>query len=56
MFMDKYRPVLFGIPLIVGCTAETSNQDLYQLVWTQVARLVSPLPPRDSSQNHATDW
>eukprot|EP00095_Tigriopus_kingsejongensis_P012381 snap_masked-scaffold190_size271632-processed-gene-1.19 protein:Tk12381 transcript:snap_masked-scaffold190_size271632-processed-gene-1.19-mRNA-1 annotation:"ubiquitin carboxyl-terminal hydrolase 32" len=53
--MEKYRPVLFGIPLIVPCNETTTYQDLYKSVWTQVSRLVSPLPPRDSSTNHATD-
>ena len=53
---EKYRPTLFGLPLIVPCTDTTSYLDLYKSVWTQVSRLVSPLPPRDSSQNHATDW
>ncbi|XP_059091562.1 ubiquitin carboxyl-terminal hydrolase 32-like isoform X4 [Tigriopus californicus] len=53
--MEKYRPMLFGIPLIVPCNETTTLQDLYKSVWTQVSRLVSPLPPRDSSTNHATD-
>ena len=54
--MEKYRPVLFGIPLIVPCSEPTTLQDLYKSVWKQVSRLVSPLPPRDSATNHATDW
>lgn len=54
--MEKYRPVLFGIPLIVPCSERTTLQDLYKSVWKQVSRLVSPLPPRDSATNHATDW
>ena len=54
--MEKYRPVLFGLPLIIPCSEESTYQDLYKSVWTQVSRLVSPLPPRDSTYNHATDW
>ena len=53
---EKYRPMIFGLPLIIPCNENTTYQDIYQAVWTQVSRLVSPLPPRDSSQNHATDW
>ena len=52
---EKYRPVIFGLPLIIPCGENTTYQDIYQTVWTQVSRLVSPLPPRDSSTNHATD-
>ena len=54
--MEKYRPMLFGFPLIVPCSESTTFLDLYKSVWMQVSRLVSPLPPRDASQNHATDW
>jgi ubiquitin carboxyl-terminal hydrolase 6/32 len=54
--VEKYRPILFGLPLIISCTEMTTYQDMYKSVWTKVSRLVSPLPPRDSSQNHATDW
>lgn len=32
----KYRPILFGIPLIVPCPEGATNQDLYQNVWLQV--------------------
>lgn len=32
-------------------------QDLYQAVWQQVSRLVSPLPPTEAQgPNHAHDW
>uniref|UniRef100_A0A8D8Y4L7 ubiquitinyl hydrolase 1 n=1 Tax=Cacopsylla melanoneura TaxID=428564 RepID=A0A8D8Y4L7_9HEMI len=52
----KYRPILFGIPLIVPCPEGTTHQDLYQAVWLQVARLVTPLPPLETiPPNHATD-
>ena len=53
---EKYAPVLFGIPLILSVNDSTTLQDLYQSVWAQVSRLVSPLPPRDSAHNHAADW
>ncbi|XP_074640674.1 ubiquitin carboxyl-terminal hydrolase 32-like [Tubulanus polymorphus] len=53
---QKTRPSLFGIPLILPCDEETTNQDLYQYVWTQVSRLVTQLPPSEaSSPNHAQD-
>ncbi|XP_041733827.2 ubiquitin carboxyl-terminal hydrolase 32 isoform X2 [Coregonus clupeaformis] len=51
---QKNRASLFGMPLIVPCTVHTSNKDLYDAVWIQVARLASPLPPQEAS-NHAQD-
>ena len=54
---QKSRPSLFGTPLILPCDESTTNQDLYGHVWTQVSRLVSPLPPSESNTpNHAQDW
>jgi len=53
---EKYRPALFGIPLVVSYSINTTGQELYSWVWEQVTRLVSPLPPQDKTQhNHATD-
>ncbi|XP_077532279.1 ubiquitin specific protease 32 isoform X2 [Haemaphysalis longicornis] len=53
---QKTRPTLFGLPLVLPCHEGTSRQDLYRLVWTQVARLVSPLPPSEATvPNHAQD-
>ncbi|GFR09430.1 ubiquitin carboxyl-terminal hydrolase 32 [Trichonephila clavata] len=53
---QKCRPTLFGLPLILPCHEMTTNQDLYQAVWIQVARLVSPLPPSETAvSNHALD-
>ncbi|XP_046386606.1 ubiquitin carboxyl-terminal hydrolase 32 isoform X1 [Ischnura elegans] len=54
---QKTKPSLFGLPLIVPCGEMTTHQDLYQAVWLQVARLVSPLPPSEASgaPNHAQD-
>ncbi|XP_070983191.1 ubiquitin carboxyl-terminal hydrolase 32-like [Oncorhynchus clarkii lewisi] len=51
---QKNRASLFGVPLIVPCTVHTSQKDLYDAVWIQVARLASPLPPQEAS-NHAQD-
>ena len=49
--------MLFGIPLILSVGESTTLQELYKAVWQQVARLVSPLPPKEAtSPNHATDW
>ena len=54
---QKTRPSLFGTPIIIPCSDKATNQELYQFVWTQVARLVSPLPPSEMrSSNHAQDW
>jgi len=53
---EKYSPSLFGLPLVVSYTSSTTCQDLYRVVWEQVARLVSPLPPQDQQHtNHAQD-
>ena len=53
----KTRPSLFGTPLILPCEDDTTCQDLYQSVWIQVSRLVSPLPPSEvATHNHAQDW
>lgn len=56
MSSQKTKPSLFGLPIIVPCSENTTHQDLYQSVWLQVARLVSPLPPTDPAvSNHAQD-
>ncbi|XP_005089176.1 ubiquitin carboxyl-terminal hydrolase 32 [Aplysia californica] len=53
---QKSRPSLFGTPLMIPCSETTTNQELYQFVWTQIARLVSPLPPSETKvTNHALD-
>uniref|UniRef100_A0A1B6CHY2 ubiquitinyl hydrolase 1 n=1 Tax=Clastoptera arizonana TaxID=38151 RepID=A0A1B6CHY2_9HEMI len=54
---QRSKPSLFGVPVIVSCCSTTTHQDLYQSIWLQVARLVSPLPPPSevASSNHATD-
>ncbi|XP_066297333.1 ubiquitin carboxyl-terminal hydrolase 32-like isoform X2 [Branchiostoma lanceolatum] len=54
---QKSRPSLFGTPLILPCGVSSLQQDLYQAIWTQVSRLVSPLPPSEGGRsNHAQDW
>ena len=55
---QKTRPLLFGLPVMVQCAAEVTGTELYRGVWTQVARLVSPLPPASelALANHAQDW
>lgn len=54
---QKTRPSLIGVPVIVPCDERTRNIDLYRHVWTQVSRLVSPLPPSENNaSNHAQDW
>ncbi|KAL3857432.1 hypothetical protein ACJMK2_012103, partial [Sinanodonta woodiana] len=52
---QKTRPSLFGTPIILPCDENTTNQELYQFIWCQVARLVSPLPPSEAKANHALD-
>lgn len=51
---QKSKPSLFGMPLLLGCTTTSSCRDLYDLVWGQVTRLLSPMPQSDQT-NHATD-
>nr|CAD7196013.1 unnamed protein product [Timema douglasi] len=56
MSSQKTKPSLFGLPVIVPCNDSTTHQDLYQSIWVQVTRLVSPLPPSESAApNHAQD-
>ncbi|XP_025837544.1 ubiquitin carboxyl-terminal hydrolase 32 isoform X2 [Agrilus planipennis] len=50
----KLKPSLFGMPLLLGCNANSTCKDLYEMVWKQVTRLLSPLPQSDQT-NHATD-
>ncbi|XP_059478649.1 ubiquitin carboxyl-terminal hydrolase 32 [Neocloeon triangulifer] len=51
---QRTQPSLFGLPLLVPCGQGTTHKALYEAVWRQVARLVSPLPP-SSAPNHALD-
>ncbi|XP_030745241.1 ubiquitin carboxyl-terminal hydrolase 32 isoform X3 [Sitophilus oryzae] len=51
---QKSKPSLFGMPLLLGCNSSSTCRDLYDLVWGQVTRLLSPLPQSDQT-NHATD-
>ncbi|KAM7433841.1 Transcription elongation factorSPT6 [Porites harrisoni] len=46
---QKNRPGLFGVPVIVPCTSQTKQCELYQGVWTQVARLLSPPAPGETN-------
>jgi ubiquitin carboxyl-terminal hydrolase 6/32 len=52
---QRTQPSLFGLPVLVACGPGTTHKALYEAVWRQVARLVSPLPP-SSAPNHALDW
>lgn len=52
----KCKPTIFGVPLLLGYKpGQTTCQELYESVWAQVNRLLSPMPQTDQS-NHATDW
>ncbi|XP_019769567.1 ubiquitin carboxyl-terminal hydrolase 32-like isoform X1 [Dendroctonus ponderosae] len=51
---QKSKPSLFGMPLLLGCSSSSTCRDLYDLVWEQVTRLLSPMPQSDQT-NHATD-
>lgn len=51
---QKSKPSLFGLPLLLGCSASSSCKSLYESVWNQVTRLLSPLPQSDQT-NHAQD-
>ncbi|KAF5294350.1 hypothetical protein FQR65_LT10803 [Abscondita terminalis] len=50
----KTKPMLFGVPLLLGCGPNSTCQSLYETVWGQVTHLLSPLPQSDQT-NHATD-
>lgn len=52
---QKSKPSLFGFPLLLGYHSTSTCQSLYEAVWSQVTRLLSPLPQSDQT-NHATDW
>ncbi|KAL3270541.1 hypothetical protein HHI36_021079 [Cryptolaemus montrouzieri] len=51
---QKSKPSLFGLPLLLGCEPRSTCQSMYETVWEQVTRLLSPLPQSDQT-NHATD-
>ncbi|KAK9874217.1 hypothetical protein WA026_002571 [Henosepilachna vigintioctopunctata] len=51
---QKSKPSLFGLPLLLGCNTRSTCQSIYEAVWEQVTRLLSPLPQSDQT-NHATD-
>ncbi|RZC35813.1 ubiquitin carboxyl-terminal hydrolase 32, partial [Asbolus verrucosus] len=51
---QKSKPSLFGSPLLLGCSPSSTCQSLYEAVWGQVTRLLSPLPQSDQN-NHAMD-
>ncbi len=62
-FLAHHRalPVVFGLPLVVPADLDGrawSGRGLYQSVWSQVARLVSPQAKQQqgSPVNHAMDW
>lgn len=46
---QKNRPGLFGIPIVIPCSSKTRQCELYEGVWTQVARLLSPPAPGDTN-------
>ncbi|GFO06715.1 ubiquitin carboxyl-terminal hydrolase 32 [Plakobranchus ocellatus] len=53
---QKSRLSMFGTPIIIPRNDATTNAKLYQFVWTQIARLVSPVPPSELKvANHAQD-
>lgn len=43
------------MPLLLGCSPGSTCRDVYDMVWQQVTRLLSPMPQSDQT-NHATDW
>ncbi|CAH1110200.1 unnamed protein product [Psylliodes chrysocephalus] len=51
---QKSKPSLFGLPILLGFNENSTCQSLYEGVWSQVTRLLSPLPQSDQP-NHATD-
>ncbi|XP_045466873.1 ubiquitin carboxyl-terminal hydrolase 32 isoform X2 [Harmonia axyridis] len=51
---QKSKPSLFGVPLLLGCGPRSTCKSMYETVWEQVTRLLSPLPQSDQT-NHAMD-
>ncbi|CAG9854986.1 unnamed protein product [Phyllotreta striolata] len=51
---QKSKPSLFGLPILLDFDETSSCQSLYEGVWNQVTRLLSPSPQSDQP-NHATD-
>ncbi|KAJ8972102.1 hypothetical protein NQ314_000328 [Rhamnusium bicolor] len=41
---QKSKPSLFGLPLLIGINQNSTCQGLYEAVWGQVTRLLSPMP------------
>lgn len=52
---QKSKPSIFGLPLLLGFRYGSTCKSLYEGVWSQVTRLLSPVPQCDQT-NHATDW
>ncbi|XP_053617515.1 ubiquitin carboxyl-terminal hydrolase 32 isoform X2 [Plodia interpunctella] len=52
---QRCKPALFGVPILVPLREGMSGREIYALVWTQVARLLSARPPSHDQSNHATD-
>ena len=54
---QKCKPSLFGLPLVVASSEGSTHKSLYERVWGQVSRLVTPLPPSEAAagSNHAAD-
>lgn len=52
---QKSKPSIFGLPLLLSFNDGSTCKSLYQGVWSQVTRLLSPVPQSDQT-NHATDW
>ncbi|XP_039266977.2 ubiquitin carboxyl-terminal hydrolase 32-like [Styela clava] len=51
---QKIQRSLFGVPVVVPCMPGNSKKSLYENVWNQVSRFVSPLGPNEVA-NHAQD-
>lgn len=50
---SKYRPSLFGTPLIIDISESTTNKELYEKIMTQMSRLVSQPNKLKHTSNHA---
>eukprot|EP00795_Rhopilema_esculentum_P015115 gene15115-6296_t len=38
---QKFRPTLFGVPLLISCSKTTKRRDIYEDVWREIKRFVS---------------
>ena len=38
---QKFRPALFGLPILISCQTGTTNRELYEYVWRHVSKYLT---------------